>query len=105
MGRKPREIKQMKTSFNISDDTMVVTSKYVTGAKLPVLEVSHEDDEESGSLWQFHCGNGDYAAEKMQLVRLDTILKIDPLLINIASLKMGQTARRSNLDSPWVIDC
>ena len=53
----------------MGDETMVVTSSYVTQYGMPVLEVSHEDDEEGGSLWQFHAGNGDYDMSKMQLVR------------------------------------
>jgi hypothetical protein len=89
--------------FGISDDTAVVTSSYVTNEGWPILEVSHEDDEEGGRLWQFHCGNGDYSMEKMELVRLDTIIKIDPSILGLADLKMGQTAKRSGLNSPWTV--
>ena len=90
--------------FNISDETMVVTSSYVTREGCPILEVSHEEDEEGGSLWQFHCGNGDYSMEKMELVRLDTILKIDPTVREVAGLEMGKCARRSGLDASWEYD-
>lgn len=89
--------------FNISGDTMVVTSIDITQGKLPIMEVSHEDDEEGGSLWQFHSGNGDYSMDRMQLVRLDTILNIDPGLIEIAGLGMGRTARRRAIGEPWLI--
>ena len=97
------EIKQMNSAFNISKDTMVVTSKYVTDERLPILDVTHEDNEEGGSLWQFHCGNGDYSLNNMRLVRLDTILGIDPSVIEVADLKMGQTATRRDPSSPWII--
>lgn len=90
-------------SFNISDDTMVVTSIDVTQGKLPIMQVSHEDDEEGGSLWQFHSGSGDYSMDRMQLVRLDTILNIDPTLVEIAGLEMGRTARRRAIGEPWLI--
>lgn len=90
--------------FDISGDTMVVTSTYVTHEKLPILEVSHEDDQEGGSLWQFHSGNGDYSMEKMQLVRLDTILDIDPSIVDISRLDMGQTTRRRALGEPWILE-
>ena len=92
------------SDFNISDDTMVVTSSYVTREGHPILEVSHEDDEEGGSLWQFHCGNGDYAIERMELVRFDTVLKMDSTVCAVANLKMGQCARRSAINASWVID-
>jgi hypothetical protein len=89
--------------FNISNNTMVVTSKYVTEHSLNITEVSHEDDEEGGSLWQFHCGNGDYSMSQMQLVRLDTILAIDPSVIEVCDLEMGATARRIEKGLPWEI--
>ena len=95
--------KKSNHQFNISSETMVVTSTYVTSKELPILEVSHEDDEEGGSLWQFHCGNGDYSMDKMQLVRLDTILAIDLSVKKIASLQMGQIARRAKLGDTWDI--
>jgi len=92
----------MKT-FSIQSGTMVVTSTYVTERKLPILQVSHEDDEEGGSLWQFHCGNGDYSMEKMQLVRLDTVLAIDPNVVDVADLPLGSTAKRLAKGQPWQV--
>jgi hypothetical protein len=86
----------MTEQSSISDDTMVVTSTYITLDRLPILEVSHEDDEEGGSLWQFHCGNGDFSMESMQLVRFDTLLNIDPNLSWITNLKVGTTAKRKD---------
>ncbi|QOV91877.1 hypothetical protein [Humisphaera borealis] len=91
----------MNRNFGIPDDTIVVTSTYVTTDGLPVLEVSHEDDEEGGSLWQFHCGNGDYDMAKMQLVRLDTILRIDPSVAGAAQLPLGKVARRTSKEADW----
>ena len=90
--------------FNITDDTMVVTSLDVTKNGLPVLEVSHEHDEEGGSLWQFHSGNGEYAMNRIQLVRLSTILEIDPSLSEVSDLPMGCTARRRSLGEPWIFN-
>ena len=89
--------------FPIARNTMVVTSTFVTEQGMPILEVSHEDDEEGGCLWQFHCGNGDYSMSRMQLVRLDTILALDPTIEQLAELKMGSTARRESLDSAWIL--
>ena len=98
-----QKLKLVPERFDISPDTMVVTSTYITEGLLPVLEVSVEDDEEGGSLWQFHSGNGDYDMARMQLVRLDTILGLDPRLCELASLRKGQVARRLTFQSPWVI--
>ncbi|MDP3736931.1 MAG: hypothetical protein Q8R02_06050 [Hyphomonadaceae bacterium] len=89
--------------FSISDDVMVVTSSYVTVDGSAILEVSHDDDGGGGSLWQFHCGNGDYSMDKMQLVRLDTILAIDPTVASAAHLRPGQTAKRAKTNSIWIV--
>jgi hypothetical protein len=93
----------MAIKFNIPNETMVITSSYITEGFHPVLEVSREDNEEGGSLWQFHSGNGDYSMEKMQLVRLDTILTLDPTVVEVADLPMGKTAERSAQGAPWTI--
>lgn len=89
------------SGFNITKDTMVVTSSYVTEQRLPIVLVSHENDEEGGILWQFHCGNGDYSMERMQLVRLDTILAIDPRIAEVSHLEMGRSAKRLGLGKAW----
>lgn len=94
------KVGRMKHEFGIADDTVVVTSTYVTADALPILEVSHEDDE-GGSLWQFHCGNGDFDMERMQLVRLDTILRIDPSVVGAAHLVKGEVARRVSKGADW----
>lgn len=84
--------------------TAVVTSSFVTAEGMPVLEVFHEDDEEGGSLWQFHCGNGYCGMDRMQLVRLDTVLRMDPTLLEIGHLEVGFVARRAARGSPWTIE-
>lgn len=88
-------------AFGISADTMVVTSTYVTRYHMPILYISHEYDEEEGTIWQFHCGNDDYDMERMQLVRLDTILLLDPEIVSVADLPLGFCARRSSPSDPW----
>lgn len=84
-------------------NVMVVTSTYVVQEKMPVLYISNDDDEEGGSVWQFHCDNGDFSMEKMLLVRLNTILDIDPGLTKIG-LAVGEEAKRENIHSKWIIN-
>jgi hypothetical protein len=89
--------------FDIPDDAAVVTTTYVTRDRMPVLLVSHEQDDEDGTmLWQFHSGNGDYSPEKLQLVRLNTVLSLDPSLKEVASLPVGYSAVRATPNDPWV---
>jgi hypothetical protein len=88
-------------AFSIPPETMVVTSTYVTHERMPILVVTHELDEEGMPLWQFHCGNGDYDLARMQLVRLDTILRIDPTIQSVAALPIGHVARRASPRDDW----
>jgi hypothetical protein len=89
--------------FDVPPDAAVVTTSYVTKRGLPILEVSHEWDDEEGVTWQFHCGNGDYDPAVIQLVRLDEILRVDPALMALASLPLGASARRNSSDGQWII--
>lgn len=68
---------------------------------MPILQVDHNYDPEEGVDWQFHCGNDDYAMEKMRLVRLSTILQIDPDIINVSDLPSGYVAVRKSSADKW----
>lgn len=88
--------------FQLPPNEAVLTTDYVTEGGLAVLQVSHQhDEEEECSVWQFHCGNGDYAMERMQLVALATLLRTDPSLEGAAELPVGWTAYRDARDAPW----
>ena len=91
-------------AFDVPADFVVVTTTYVTRDGQPILQVTREQDEEDGSdIWQFHCGNGDYDPGVLQLVRLDTVLKIDPGLRELAQLPVGSEATRTSVGAPWEI--
>ena len=92
--------------FPIPLDEAVVTSTYVTHDRMPILYVSHDEDEdaECGGMWQFHCGNGDYDMEKIQLVSLRTILSLDPSVASLATLPINRGARRDHVGDTWRIE-
>lgn len=94
----------MNASFGIADDATVVTSKYVTNDCMPILFVSHDYDADEGHIWQFHCGNDDFSMVNMKLVRLDTIIALDPKIIEVADLPIGFNARRSATNSQWMYE-
>jgi len=87
--------------FNIPSSGVVITSIFVVNEKMPVLYVSHEPDEEDGASWQFHCGNNIFDTDKMMLVTLDNMLKLDGSLKNVADLPENYCARRTTVDEPW----
>ena len=90
------------TIYNLNKKTAVLTTTYVMQDGLPILYVSHDLDDEGGSIWQFHCGNGDYDMKKMLLVSLGSILNIDNELKGL-HLEIGEEATRLNKDAEWKI--
>jgi hypothetical protein len=67
------------------------------------LVVWRDQGEDGDDVWQFHCGNGDYDAQRLLLVRLEEILDIDPTVAGVAHLAVGQAARRVAVGEPWTI--
>jgi hypothetical protein len=96
-----KDIDMDNWDFDILPDVVVVTSTFIIHEKMPILEVYHEYSNTEGVIWQFHCGNGVYDQDKMLLVRLDTIIKADGSISNVANLPIGYRALRSSLTSEW----
>ena len=95
--------KDYKWKFDISPDTVVVTSTYIMKKGMPILYVTHEYDEEEGIIWQFHCGNGDYREEVLMLVCLEEVIDIDKSIEEIADIPQGYCAKRKNNSEKWEI--
>ena len=90
--------------LDLPPSTAVATTRSVTERGLPIVEVSHECDEETGDiLWQFHAGDGDFSPPNLLLVRLSRLLALDPSLATIAGLPVGHTATRRAVGEPWAI--
>jgi hypothetical protein len=81
--------------------TAVVTTTHVTTGGLPILYVCHDLDEDGEPTWQFHCGTIDFDMKDAQLVRLDTIFRIDPSIAEVADLPFGHCATRSSIGGAW----
>ncbi len=91
----------MTWTFPIPAGAAVVTTSYVTRDRLPILRVTREQGEDGEEDWQFHCDNGDYQPSKLQLVRLDELLALDPTLVAVAELQVGYVAHRASVAAPW----
>ena len=96
-------VRAMSWSFELPPATAVRTTTYVTRNRMPILVVWREKGEDGDDVWQFHCGNGDYGASRLQLVRLDEVVGLDPTVVDVAHLGVGQAARRTAIDDPWTI--
>ncbi|MFN7988689.1 MAG: hypothetical protein U0529_14540 [Thermoanaerobaculia bacterium] len=83
-------------------DSAAVTTSYVTDDRMPIVHVSRDLDEDGETTWQFHA-EPDFSMSAARLVRLATIVALDPTVLELASLPLGATAIRASLHAPWVV--
>lgn len=82
-------------------DTVSVTLSDITAGRLPILFASHERDDEGEIIWQFHNNPGHFDFRHAQLVRLETVLDLDPTIAELGDLPIGWTASRNSVDDAW----
>ncbi len=88
--------------FAVPPESAAVTTTYVTRDGMPILHVAHSLDEDGEVTWHFHCGNGDFSAEVLQLVRLEEMLRLDSSLVEVAGTPLGAEATRDRVGARWV---
>ncbi|MBN6076116.1 hypothetical protein HYE59_00810 [Aggregatibacter actinomycetemcomitans] len=88
------------SEFNVNLNEVVLTTSYVISNNMPILYVSHENDD-SGIAWQFHTDNGDSSEDKLRLVSLRQILEMDPTIQQLVSLPLGYSAIRKSINDKW----
>lgn len=87
---------QIGWSFDAGKNRAVFTTKPVLDGTLPILLVSHDEDDD----WQFLCGTT-IAPKDGKLVCLSTIVDLHPALTELADLPEGWQATRSSPDQAW----
>src|SRR5215467_9919599 len=88
--------------FEDNPETPVITTKQVSSGKYPILYVSRELDEDGAITWQCLCLVVPFDMVDAQLVRLDTIVDLDPSLIELSDLQVGEDASRESPQDEWV---
>ena len=83
--------------FEDSPNVAVLTTTRIIKAGMPILHVSHDDDDGS---WQFHAGEPVDSREAM-VVALKQIVKLDPSVELLADLPYGWIATRESVTSEW----
>jgi hypothetical protein len=83
--------------FDQGPDVAAVTSTHIMNDGCPVLLVTHYDDDHS---WGFQSGKPVTMADAL-VVRMDTMLRTDPTLAEVADLPPGWTAERNAVGSEW----
>jgi hypothetical protein len=84
--------------FDQEPDVVAVTCTHITRDGLPVLLVTHYDDDDS---WGFQSGQPVTIAEA-QLVAMKTVFGLDPTIVEVADLEPGWSAVRESVGSQWV---
>ncbi|WP_243186734.1 hypothetical protein [Clostridium intestinale] len=83
--------------FSDVENTAVFTTKEVVKEGMPILYVSHDEDD---GAWQFHYGS-DVNIEDSMIVSLKSIVSLDNTLNQLYDLPLGWIATRKNIDSSW----
>jgi hypothetical protein len=83
--------------FEDSPNVAVLTTTAVVKGGMPILRVTHDDDD---GAWQFHTGHTVNAGEAM-IVALREIVKRDPSVTSLADLPYGWIAVRESVTSEW----
>jgi hypothetical protein len=90
----------MKTEnwpFDQPPNCAVVTVKAIISRELPILYVSHDEDDHG---WQFLSDNS-VSMEDASVVALREILELDPSILKLADLPAGCVATRRRVHSEW----
>jgi hypothetical protein len=83
--------------FEDPPNVAVFTSTHIMKDGLPILQVSHDDDD---GAWQFHSGETVRESEAM-IVALKEIVRRDPSVTLLADLPYGWIAIRVNATAEW----
>jgi hypothetical protein len=83
--------------FDQGPTVACITTAQVLEQHLPVLRVTHYDDDHS---WGFTCGTTNNSQDA-RVVGMGEMLKLDPSLASIADLLPGWSAYRRTPNGPW----
>ena len=90
----------MKTEdwpFDQGPNVAVITSTHITKDRLPILLVTHYEDDHS---WGFQSGNP-VTTKDAQIVGMKEIINLDPSVKEIADLLPGWSATREDVGKEW----
>lgn len=84
-------------SFNEDLNVAVFTTRYVLREGESILNVFHHED----GAWEFTCGTECEDDKDYLIVSLEEIINIDPSVLQVADLPLGESAYRSSREMPW----
>ena len=83
--------------FDQAPNVAAITSTHITERGLPILQVTHYDDDHS---WGFQSGLTITTADA-QLVLMKNIVQMDQSVFEIADLAPGWSASRQTVGAKW----
>ncbi len=92
----------MNWPFEDDKSTVAVTSQEIVRRESTILYVSHERDEDDEIVWQFHHDPNNFDFDAAKLVRLDTMLSVDPSISALGDLPIGWQATRRSVHENWI---
>jgi len=90
-------VKTENWPFDQPPNCAVVTVKPIISGELPILFVSHEEDDHG---WQFLSGDL-VSKEDASVVALREIVELDPSILKLADLPVGWVATRRSANAGW----
>lgn len=87
-----------KWKFSDVENTAVFTTRQVLNENLPILYVSHYEDD---GVWQFHHGDN-VDIEDAMIVSLSKMVDLDDTLNQLFGLPLGWIATRNVINDFWV---
>lgn len=88
-----------KWLFNEPKNVAVFTTKSIANRILPILKVTHDEDD---GAWQFLDGISTNSYSNAVVLALYEIVELDSSIIELADLPLGWSATRSNKNVPWI---
>lgn len=86
-----------KWKFTDVENTAVFTTRQVVNQGMPILYVSHDEDD---GAWQFHHG-GNVNIEDAMIVSLEMMISLDNTLNELFDLPLGWIATRKSINDYW----
>lgn len=92
----------MKTAqwqFNESPNMAVIANRKIVLDGEWIAYVSHDSDD---GAWQFHTNQPEPVSEgDAMMVSLQSIVRLDPTVLNLADLPLGWHAWRASKEAAW----
>jgi hypothetical protein len=87
--------------FEDPPNCVSISLRDIMERRRPILRVGRDDDD-SEVEWQFTDGRDAPRVEDAVILCLESVLRIDPSIAEVADLPVGWRAVRDAVGSPWV---